>query len=85
MAVGLTSAYGFDAESGDRFIDPVRHSPSRHFSAADQARFRKWAPYGIREALLFLASGDAYSPVVKLSSKHFYRDYLKSAIKIPNS
>lgn len=52
LAVGLTSSWGFE--------DPAGKS-GRSVSALE-----KWSPFGLREALLYLATGDARHPVVPI-------------------
>jgi len=66
LAVGLTSAWGFDA-SGFPFMEennPVRLSTqSRDRQTAD------WHPLGVRESLLFLLDGRTGGPVERVTAK----------------
>jgi len=53
LAVGLASAWGFGGSAATR---------TRGASALE-----RWSPFGIREALLFLATGEARHPVAELT------------------
>lgn len=54
FAVGVCSAYGL---AGPPEIDDVRSA---------QERLAAWTPYGVREALLFLAAGDIRHPIERV-------------------
>jgi hypothetical protein len=64
LAVGLTSAWGFNPYSGRPFMEddePV--GPS----AQDRAqRLLNWRPFGVREALLFITAGVTQGPVERV-------------------
>lgn len=72
LAVGLCSAVGFGGEL---------HSPSKRVSARmmrtrTAERLRAWQPFGVREALVFLTTDVACSPVEKVDRASF-RDSLR--------
>jgi hypothetical protein len=62
LAVGLASAGGFDAE-GRTLLDAGGRPRIPDASLA----LRRWRPFGIREALLFLATGRAEPPISTFS------------------
>ncbi|HEX4495988.1 MAG TPA: hypothetical protein VIE43_10005 [Thermoanaerobaculia bacterium] len=53
LAVGLASAWGFGAPAATR--------------TCGASALERWSPFGIREALLFLATGEARHPVAELT------------------
>lgn len=68
FAVGLTSAWGFNPFNGKPF---VKDDNPISISTKDPSRnLLNWRPFGIREALLFITTGEARRPMerVKASS-----------------
>jgi hypothetical protein len=66
LAVGIVSAGGFVHKSGEPLWNATGQCWSCQGGASSSA-LRLWEPYGIREAVLYLAIGQADSPIVPLS------------------
>lgn len=66
LAVGIVSAGGFAPKSGEPLLDATGRSCSCQ-GRANSSVLRLWEPYGIREVVLYLALGQAESPIVPLS------------------
>jgi len=64
LGVGICSAFGFDRETGQPMVSPYSGLPRRRPDETPEEHYRRWAPFGVREMLLFLAGGDG-SPYVK--------------------
>jgi hypothetical protein len=62
MAVGVTSSYGFHPLTGDSFAD-TDGTPINLASESGEDILRRWTPYGIRDALYFLATGQSRGTV----------------------
>ena len=66
FAIGVTSALGFLPGKGDPLADESGHAKPGPNEEGDEI-LRKWTPFGIRDALFFLATGRA-AGTVKLVS-----------------
>lgn len=64
FAVGLCSALGFHAQTGSAFVDSLPEPSGQAESLA--ARFRDWEPFGVREAILFLAADVIRHPLYEV-------------------
>lgn len=66
LAVVLTSSGGFDAASGEPFLD-LAGWPRADTGQSGEELLRRWRPFGVREALLFLAFGVVGFPLATVS------------------
>lgn len=70
FAVGITSAFGFNPLTGNSFFD-IDGSPTPLSTDSGEDILRRWTPYGIRDAIYFLATGRARGTVKLLTSLDF--------------
>lgn len=66
FAVGVISAMGFHPLTGDPFAD-VDGTPLNLASESGEDILRRWTPYGIRDAIYFLATGECRGTVKELT------------------
>jgi hypothetical protein len=64
IGVGVCSAFGFDRSTGQPTVSPYTGLPNMPPGRTREEHYRRWTPFGVREALLFLATGRS-SPSVK--------------------
>ncbi|HEX4955394.1 MAG TPA: hypothetical protein VF017_18540 [Thermoanaerobaculia bacterium] len=67
LAVGLTSAWGFNPFTGRPFMEA--DNPVGLSSQSRSRRFLNWRPFGVREALLFMVTGIARQPVQRVDPR----------------
>lgn len=67
FAVGVISAMGFHPVTGDPFAD-IDGTPLNLASESGEDILRRWTPYGIRDALYFLATGECRGTVKELTA-----------------
>ncbi|HKR13073.1 MAG TPA: hypothetical protein VJT15_13520 [Pyrinomonadaceae bacterium] len=65
FAVGVISAMGFHPRTGDPFAD-VDGTPLNLDSESGEDILRRWTPFGIRDAIYFLATGKCRGRVKQL-------------------
>ena len=65
FAVGVISAMGFHPRTGDPFAD-VDGTPLNLDSESGEYILRRWTPFGIRDAIYFLATGKCRGRVKEL-------------------
>ena len=65
FAVGVISAMGFHPRTGDPFAD-VDGTPLNLDSESGEDILRRWTPFGIRDAIYFLATGKCRGRVKEL-------------------
>jgi len=70
LAVGLTSAWGFN-EAGYPFMED--DSPVRLSTQPADRKSSDWRPFGVREALLFLLEGRTGGPVERVTRRKVAR------------
>jgi hypothetical protein len=66
FAVGVISAMGFHPITGDPFAD-IDGTPLNLASESGEDILRRWTPYGIRDAIYFLATGESRGTVKELT------------------
>ncbi len=66
FAVGVISAMGFHPLTGDPFAN-VDGTPLNLASESGEDILRRWTPYGIRDAIYFLATGECRGSVKELT------------------
>jgi len=66
FAVGVISAMGFHPVTGDPFAD-VDGRPLNLASESGEDILRRWTPYGIRDAIYFLATGECRGAVKEVT------------------
>jgi hypothetical protein len=66
FAVGVISATGFHPVTGDPFAD-VDGRPLNLASESGEDILRRWTPYGIRDAIYFLATGECRGTVKEVT------------------
>lgn len=71
LAVGTCSAFGFIPQTGGTFADAVG-KPNIVRKGSGEIALRNWTPFGIREAIYFIATGKS-----RLSVKRIMEDDLK--------
>lgn len=69
LAVGVISAMGFHPVTGDPFAD-VDGKPLNLASESGEDILRRWTPYGIRDAIYFLATGECRGTVKEVLPEH---------------
>jgi hypothetical protein len=69
FAVGVISAMGFHPRTGDPFAD-VDGTPLNLDSESGEDILRRWTPFGIRDAIYFLATGKCRGRVKELHPVH---------------
>jgi hypothetical protein len=69
FAVGVISAMGFHPVTGDPFAD-VDGTPLNLASESGEDILRRWTPFGIRDALYFLATRECRGTVKELTPAH---------------
>lgn len=69
FAIGVISAMGFHPVTGDPFAD-VDGTPLNLASESGEDILRRWTPYGIRDAIYFLATGECRGTVKELTRAH---------------
>jgi hypothetical protein len=81
LAAGITSAGGFSAGSGKPYWD--RDGKPVHFAgeAADDV-LRRWAPFGVRDAIVFVATGKCRGTVRQIRREDLLQDPLKVPARI---
>ncbi|MCP4661610.1 MAG: hypothetical protein GY856_39925 [bacterium] len=84
FAIGITSAAGFDPESGECFLDP-HGKPIRLSPSTKDDLLRRWRPYGIYDAMYFILTGEARGTVRVVDRKHMVQDYRAHGIGIARS
>ncbi len=65
FAVGVISAMGFHPRTGDPFAD-TDGTPINLFAESGEDILRRWTPFGIRDAIYFLATGNCRGRVKEL-------------------
>jgi hypothetical protein len=70
MAIGICSALGFNAETGGTFVDS--NGNIRNENYAPDEMLKRWRPFGIRDAVYFLAGGGAYGTVELYTEEDTY-------------
>lgn len=65
FAVGVISAMGFHPRTGDPFAD-IDGTPINLFAESGEDVLRRWTPFGIRDAIYFLATGKCRGRVKEL-------------------
>lgn len=71
LAVGLTSAWGFDPLTQRAFME--NNEPLQVSSQSRERRILDWRPFGVREALLYVASGLVTGPIELVRRESFGR------------
>jgi hypothetical protein len=61
IAVGVSSAIGFDSETGYPMVSPYSELPFLPEGRTPEQHYLRWTPFGVREALLFLTTGQSHS------------------------
>jgi hypothetical protein len=72
MAIGVCSSTGFYSD-GSVFWDDLRSEIYPRIAQGPDERLRNWTPFGIEEAIVFLASGRAFSTVNTYSAAQDWR------------
>lgn len=67
FAVGVVSAMGFHPVTGDPFAD-IDGTPLGLASESGEDILRRWTPFGIRDAIYFLATGNCRGSVKELTA-----------------
>jgi hypothetical protein len=81
FAVGVTSALGFHPFSG-RPIADERGIVGMGQAQQDGNILRNWTPFGIRDALLFIATGHATGSVKLVTQRDLYHDRKDRAVPV---
>ena len=68
VGVALTSAWGFCPLTGRPFLEALGDPCSPWAGASAGKRIQAWDPYGVRDALIFLATGRAQGAVARIPS-----------------
>lgn len=63
FAVGISSAYGFNPLTGNPFADTDGTPINLGSAESGEEILRRWTPYGIRDAIYFLTTGEARGTV----------------------
>jgi len=66
LAVGICSSYGFIPQTGGTFAD-VTGKPNVVSEGQGEAVLRRWTPFGIREAIYFIATGKSRGSVKRIT------------------
>jgi hypothetical protein len=83
IAVGLSSAGGFKRD-GHPFFGS-KGTPERLLGVSQEDVLRHWVPFGVREAMLFMATGEPNHLVELLTPEHLYRERDDEASDIATS
>jgi hypothetical protein len=73
LAVALTSAGGFDPQSGEAFLDLVG-MPRRGPWESGEETLARWRPFGLRETLQFLIAGRVGRTMATLARSDLWSD-----------
>ena len=81
LGVAFTSAWGFDPDSGQPFMNPKGHDPLLMTAMHRQQRLARWTPFGVREAMVFLLTGEVLAPVSLVTAESLER--VNDARRVP--
>ena len=69
FAVGMTSAWGFDARNREVFRHDAGTEPQSANPLVRQPQLRDWRPLGLRDAVIYMVSGDVVGTVRRVRTE----------------
>jgi hypothetical protein len=82
LGVAFTSAWGFDPLTGYPFMEPRGNEPLLTEGTDRHERLRDWTPYGVREAMVFMLTGEAHAPVSLVTAEALDQQLRTRAIAV---